>query len=333
MCRMTGVRKAAARLGPLKRVLITGATGFIGRSLVAQLIDSRRFSIRAAVRRESREWPDSVERVVLGDLAPDSDWRMALLDLDVVVHLAGRAHVMREEAIDPLAEFRRVNVECTLNLAKQAAATASVRRFVFMSSVGVNGTATASVPFSEWDNPSPQEAYAVSKYEAETALKLLAAQTGLEVGIIRPPLVYGPDAPGNFGRLCRLVRRGLPLPFGAIHNRRSLVALGNLVDFIVTCMEHPSAANETFLVSDGDDLSTTDLVCRLAHAMGHRARLVPVPASALMAGATLLGKRELAQRLLGSLQVDISKARRVLGWVPPISVDEGMRRVTASQQV
>jgi nucleoside-diphosphate-sugar epimerase len=310
------------------KVLITGSTGFIGKAVVAQIIESERFAVRAVVRRESRAFPDSVEQVVIGDLKSQVDWKDALSGVDVVVHLAGRAHVMREDAIDPIAAFRQVNVECTLNLARQAAA-GSVRRFVFMSSVGVNGTATESVAFSESDTPCPREEYAVSKYEAEKALRLLAGQTGLEVGIIRAPLVYGPDAPGNFGRLCRLVRRGVPLPFGAIYNRRSLVALGNLVDFTITAIEHPCAANEIFLVSDGDDLSTPDLIGRLGEVLGRPVRLVAVPASVLMAAATLLGKRRVAQRLIGSLQVDISKARRVLGWVPPMSVDDGLRRVAA----
>ena len=329
---MTAAIGAKESTGRTITALITGATGFIGRALVARLMDSRRVAIRAAVRRRSNVLSDGVQQVVVGDLAPDLDWGSALAGVDTVVHLAARAHVLREDAVEPLAEFRRVNVGCTLNLARQAAATGSTRRFVFLSSIGVNGTATQSAPFSESDELHPQEDYAVSKAEAEEALRLLADQTGMEVVIIRPPLVYGPNAPGNFGRLYRLVRRGLPLPFGAVHNSRSLVSLGNLVDFIVTCMEHPAAANESFLVSDGDDLSTPDLMRRLAHAMGRPSRMLPLPPGVLMAAAVLLGKRDMARRLLGSLQVDISKARRVLGWVPPLTVDEGLRQAAASHK-
>ncbi len=306
--------------------LITGASGFIGRALVARLSDAGRLPVTGTVRHSSPALPNSVQQIVLGDLSPDTDWSHALQGRDRVVHLAARAHVMRDR-VEPLAEFRRINVECTLNLARQAVMS-GVRRFVFVSSVGVNGTATAAAPYRESDPPAPREPYAVSKWEAEDALRLLSNSTGMEIVIIRPPLVYGPDAPGNFGRLYRLVRRGIPLPFGAVQNSRSLVGLQNLVDFIVMCMEHRSAAGETFLVSDGEDLSTADLIRRMAGAMGRTCRLVPVPPAVLMAGATLVGRREMAQRLMGSLQVDISKARRILGWVPPVSVDEGLRRAS-----
>jgi nucleoside-diphosphate-sugar epimerase len=281
--------------------------------------------VRASVRRPSNLLPHGIEQVVTGDLGPETNWQAALSGADTVVHLAARAHVLEEKTDDPLREFRLVNVEATWNLARQAAA-GSVRRFVFVSSIGVNGNSTGLVPFSERDAPHPQEAYAVSKHEAEQALRDLAAHSSMETVVIRPPLVYGPEAPGNFGRLCRLVQRAPLLPFGSVDNRRSLIALDNLVDFIVTCMEHPSAANETFLVSDGEDLSTTDLMRRLARAMGKPSRLIPVPSALLMTGAALAGRRQMAQRLIGSLQVDISKARRILGWVPPVSVDEGLRR-------
>ena len=304
--------------------LVTGTTGFVGTALVARLVDEGRFFVRAAVRRESGELPAAVERVVVGDLTPDADWEPALAGVDAVVHLAARVHVMREATADPLAEFRRVNVGGTLNLARQAAA-AGVRRFVFLSSVKVNGEG-GSAAYRETDPPAPQDAYGISKHEAELGLHEIAAETGIEVVIIRPPLVYGPGVKANFHALLRAVARGMPLPLGAIHNRRSLVALDNLVDLIVTCIDHPAAANQTFLVSDGEDLSTTELIRRLARAMGRPARLIPVPTVALMAGATLLGKREMAARLCGSLQVDITKARKVLGWTLPVSVDEGLRR-------
>jgi nucleoside-diphosphate-sugar epimerase len=233
---------------------------------------------------------------------------------------------MREKAAEPLVEFRRVNALGTLNLARQAV-QAGVKRFVFLSSVKVNGERGV---YSEAAPPAPVDAYGVSKAEAELGLRQLATDTGMEVVIVRSPLVYGPGVKANFQTLMHAVARGVPLPLGAIHNHRSMVALDNLVDFILTCIEHPAAANETFLVSDGEDLSTTDLIRRLARAMGRPARLIPVPASVLLGGAMLLGKHEMAQRLLASLQVDISKARQLLGWVPPISVDEGLRRAAAS---
>jgi nucleoside-diphosphate-sugar epimerase len=229
-----------------------------------------------------------------------------------------------------LAEFRLVNVQGTLNLARQAV-EAGVKRFVFISSIGVNGAQTAlGKPFSEANLPKPHNAYALSKWEAEQGLLRIADETGLEVVIIRPPLVYGLDAPGNFGSLLRSVQRGWPLPLGAVYNQRSLVALDNLVDFIVTCITHPQAAYQTFLVSDRQDLSITELVRGMAQAAGVPARLLPVPVWALQAGASLLGKGDVVQRLCGNLQLDISKARSLLGWVPPVSVEEGLRRATGS---
>jgi nucleoside-diphosphate-sugar epimerase len=308
------------------RVLVTGATGFVGTTLIARLVNDRRFDVRGAVRREASALPAGVERIAVGDLTPEVDWQHAVAGADAVVHLAARVHVMREAAADSLEEFRRVNVEGSLNLARQAA-VAGVRRLVFLSSVKVNGEMGT---FTEADIPAPEDAYGISKLETELGLRRIAAETGMEVVIIRPPLVYGPGVKANFQALIRAVARGIPLPLGAIENRRSLVALDNLVDSILTCIGHPAAANETFLVSDGEDLSTTDLIRRLARAMGRPARLIPVPAAVLMAGASLLGKREVAQRLLGSLQVDISKALRVLGWVPRVSVDEGLRRAVAA---
>ena len=251
------------------------------------------------------------------------------MSCNVVIHLAARVHVMKEYVDDPLSHFRRVNVEGTLNLARQSV-SAGVRRFVFISSIGVNGVRTApGRSFSEMENTNPHNAYALSKWEAEKGLMLLSEETGLEVVILRPPLVYGLGAPGNFAALMRAVQRSWPLPLGTVHNQRSLVALDNLVDLIVTCITHPQAANQTFLVSDGQDLSTTELVRGMAQAAGVPARLLPVPVWALQAGASLLGKGDAAQRLCGNLQVDISKARSLLGWVPPLSVEEGLRRAMA----
>jgi len=265
----------------------------------------------------------------LATRADSADWGKVLFGITTVVHLAARVHVMHDTEADPLMAFRVVNVEGTLNLTRQAAA-AGVKRFVFISSVKVNGELTQSGrAFTEADSPDPQDAYGLSKHEAEQGLRQLAVDTGMEVVIIRPPLVYGPGVKANFAALMRAVQRGWPLPLGAVPNQRSLVALSNLVDFIVTCIAHPQAANQTFLVSDGQDLSTTELVRGMARAAGVPARLLPVPVWALQAGATLLGKGDAVQRLCGNLQVDISKARQLLGWVPPISIDEGLRRVVA----
>jgi nucleoside-diphosphate-sugar epimerase len=310
-------------------ILVTGATGFVGAALVARLAREGT-QTRACVRRDDAATPDGVHMVqVGGGLTADTDWSRALIGVSVVVHAAARVHVMDDTAADPLTEFRRVNVEGTLNLARQAAA-AGVRRFVFISSIKVNGESTLpEQPFTPDDKPAPLDAYGVSKMEAEQGLRELAAQTGMEVVIIRLPLVYGPGVKANFAALMRAVQRGWPLPLGAVHNQRSLVALDNLVDFIVTCLSHPQAANQTFLVSDGHDLSTTELVRGLACAAGVPARLLPVPVWALQAGAALLGKGDAVQRLCGNLQVDIAKARTLLGWVPPVSVDEGLRRAVA----
>jgi UDP-glucose 4-epimerase len=240
---------------------------------------------------------------------------------------------MQEATADPLEEFRRVNVQGTLNLARQAAA-AGVRRFVFVSSIKVNGEATQlGRPFTADDAPAPLDSYGVSKMEAEQGLREIALQTGMEVVIIRPSLVYGPSVKANFAAMMRWLKRGVPLPLGAIHNQRSLVSLDNLVGLIVTCLTHPAAANQTFLVSDGEDASTTELLRRMGQAMGHPARLIPVPTSWLKLAAAMVGKRDVAQRLCGSLQVDISKTRELLGWAPPVSLDEGLRRAAAGHEL
>jgi nucleoside-diphosphate-sugar epimerase len=255
----------------------------------------------------------------------NTDWSSALLNQDIVIHCAARVHIMNESSADPLATFRAVNVEGTLNLALQAAG-AGVKRLIFLSSVGVNGVETFDIPFNENDVAMPHSPYAVSKYEAELGLRLVAEQTGLEVVIIRPPLIYGAGAPGNFQSLIKWLLRGVPLPLGAIKNRRSYVALGNLLDLLVLCLDHPAAANESFLVSDGEDLSTTDLLRRMGSALGKPARMLSVPTALLRLGAAVLGKPEIAQRLCGSLQVDIGKARGLLGWTPPLSVHDGLKQ-------
>jgi nucleoside-diphosphate-sugar epimerase len=311
------------------QVLISGANGFVGHALCAEAV-ARGLTVRG-VTRAPVDLPMDVENFVIGSIDGNTVWRGPLAGCDAVVHLAARAHVIHEAATDPLAEFRRVNLHGTLNLARQAA-VAGVRRFVFISSIGVNGAETLQHPFTPHDVAAPHSPYAVSKHEAELGLQALAAETGMEVVIIRPPLVYGPNAPGNFGSLMRWLKRGVPMPLGAIHNRRSLVALDNLVDLIVLCLTHPAAANQTFLVSDGEDVSTTELLRRMGQAMGRPARLLPVPASWLKLAAAMVGKPDVAQRLCGSLQVDIEKTRRLLGWTPPLSLVEGLRRAAAGMQ-
>ena len=302
-------------------ILVTGANGFVGRALVQHLR-----SLGLAVTAVSR----SATQAALPDdhrVARYEDAAALMAGHACVVHLAARVHVMKETAADPLADFCAANVALSETLAR-AAAAAGVRRFVFLSSVKVQGERTRpGRPFSEQDAPAPEDAYGVSKARAEASLRQIAAQTGLELVTVRPPLVYGPGVQANFAALMRAVARGWPLPLAALDNRRSLVALDNLLDFIVQCIQQAAAADQTFLVSDGEDLSTPALVRRMALAMGRPARLLAVPLPLLRAAAGLAGKQSQLQRLEESLQVDISKARRVLKWQPVVSVDEGLRRI------
>lgn len=291
-----------------RQFYVTGGSGFIGARLIKQL-GSRGSAVTAAVR----------------DVAAGVGWANDVAGHDVVIHCAARVHVLDESAVDPLAEFRRANVNATLQLARQAAA-AGVRRFIFISSIKVHGESTApGRPFTAFDTPAPQDAYGISKLEAELGLRQLAQETGMELVIIRPVLVYGPGVKANFRNMLRWLSKGVPLPLGAIHNRRSLLGLDNLVDLIMTCIDHPGAEGETFLASDGEDLSTTQMLQRLGRALGKPARLVSVPAGVLYVGAGLVGKSSVAQRLCGSLQVDICHTCAVLNWTPPVSVNEGFR--------
>jgi nucleoside-diphosphate-sugar epimerase len=308
-------------------ILITGVTGFVGGALVKRLMAGGACGgVVASLRRLDASLPDGVKLVQVGDLLPTTDWSMALQQVDAVVHCAARVHVMQDSANNPLEAYRHVNVQGTLNLAQQAA-QAGARRFVFVSSIKVNGEATLpGKPFRADDEPAPLDPYGLSKMEAEQGLREFSAQTGMEVVIVRPPLVYGPGVKANFASMMRWLAKGVPLPLGAIHNTRSMVALDNLVDCLVTCLKHPAAAGQTFLVSDGEDVSTSQLLRRTAHAMGKPARLLPVPAVFLQWGASLLGKGDVAQRLCGSLQVDISKTRQLLGWSPPLTLDQGLKK-------
>ena len=292
------------------KLLITGANGFVGSALCAKAKET--FSIIAATRAE------------VGEIDKHTDWQTLLQGVDVVVHLAARVHIMNDNSKDPLNDFRLVNVEGTLNLAQQAV-QAGVKRFIFISSIKVNGESTLlGQPFTADDAPNPQDAYGQSKYEAELALKQLAEKTGLEVVIIRPPLVYGVGVKANFYSMMCWLNRSVPLPLGAIKNKRSLVALDNLVDLILTCTTHANAVNQTFLVSDDEDLSTTDLLRRMAKALGKKAYLLPIPSGLLEFAVRLIGKQAIAQRLCGSLQLDISKTRQLLNWTPPVSVDTAL---------
>lgn len=308
--------------------MVTGAGGFIGTRLVAELI-SRGVPVTAAVRRPA-SFPQSVRVAQVGEIGSQTDWRVALDDCDAVVHLAARVHMMEDAGANPVDAYREVNVAGTLALARQAESV-GVRRFVFISSIKVNGEASpAGRGFTEDDAPAPVDPYGISKAEAEQALFALAEQSPMEIVAIRPPLVYGPGVKANFLSMTRWLSRGVPLPLGALNrNRRTLVAVDNLIDLIITCTTHPAAANQVFLAGDGEDLSTVELLQRTARALNKRARLVPIPVTWLGAAAALLGRKNVAHRLTNSMQVDISKARRLLNWRPPVSVDDGLRRAVA----
>ncbi len=303
-------------------LLVTGASGFVGRALIEQAI-GRGWRVRAAVRREV-PFPAECEVSIVGDMGPDTDWRDALRECDAVVHLAARVHVMREGVPDPVREFERINVQGTANLARQAAVS-GLRRLVFTSSVKVHGE-ERSVPYREHDPPAPEGPYAESKWKAEESLRAIGEQTGLEVSIVRPPLVYGEGVRGNFLEMMRWLHKGVPLPFGSLSSKRSFVAVDNLADLLLLCAHHPFAADQVFLVSDGEDLSTTELLCRVARALGRPARLWPAPAWLLKRLADAVGRGEVARRLCDSLQVCPEKARRVLGWAPTVQVDDALRR-------
>jgi len=306
------------------RVLVTGASGFIGRALCDPLALAGHV-VTPAVRRES----GLPNEVVVGEIGASTDWRDALAGCDAVVHLAARVHETNDTQ-DPLALYRSSNTEATLNLARQAAG-AGVKRFVFISTIKVNGEGR-DAPYRESDAPAPVDAYAISKWEAEQGLQRIARETGLEVVILRPPLVYGPGAKANFLRLMQAVQKGWPLPLGAIHNRRSVLYLGNLVDAIRLCVEHPDAAGHPFLLDDGEAVSTPQLIRAVAHAMGRPARLLSVPVGWLELAGTLLGKRSAVTRLAGSLFVDSSLIRTRLGWTPPFSIEAGLAAtVTAAK--
>ncbi len=313
------------------KILLTGATGFIGQALVSELM-LKNFDISITVRQKTNLFPDEVKQFVVGSFESNSDFSESLAKVDCVIHLAGKAHVLDKTKTSTLDEFRKINTELTLNLAKQAVA-AGVDRFIFLSSIGVNGNQNIR-PFLESDIPNPQEPYAISKYEAEQGLLKFAKNSSLEVVIIRPPLVYGNNAPGNFGRLIKWASAKfmLPLPLGAVNNDRSLIAIDNLVSFIIVCALHPKSANEIFLISDDDNLSTTKLLKRVARVFNKKAILLPVPVNWMIFLAKLFGKEADLVRLFSSLVVNSSKARDLLDWSPVTTLDEQLSKITPNEK-
>lgn len=304
------------------KILVTGANGFVGRAVCSLLHRSGHY-VRGAVRCRGVSLPTGVQAISVGELDADTDWTRAMQRTDVVIHLAGRTHVLRETSSNPKDAFHRQNVEGTSRLARMAA-EAGVTRLIFVSSIKVNGDATYGAPFRETDRPFPHGHYAVSKYQAEQELRRISRRSSLEVVIVRPPLIYGPGVKGNLLSLLRIVDRGVPLPIGGIDNRRSLISIDNLVELIALCVDHPHAAGQVFLASDGEDMSTPELVRILAAGMERSVSLINLPPSLLRFGSALLCKQALCDRLCGSLAVDNLKARSVLGWTPSKPVKEGL---------
>lgn len=299
--------------------MITGAGGFVGQAL-CQAMQDRGIKFFGVTRTSMPTAPNSP---IVQNIVPSTDWRADLENVEAVVHLAGRVHVVQDSSLDPLSAYRQANVDTTINLASQCAVV-GVRRFIYVSSIKVNGELTTVQPFCESNIPAPEDPYGISKHEAELGLRKLSQETGLEVVIIRPPLVYGPRVKANFLQLMRWVHRGIPLPLASVDNRRSMVYAGNLVDLIIRCLTHDAAPGRTFLVSDDHDVSVAELVRHLAGAMGRRPMLFPLPQGALRLGAQLVGKGQMAGRLLDSLQVDIELTKRVLQWTPPYSFVAGI---------
>lgn len=312
------------------KVLITGGTGFIGQHLVNDLLSTENYSVVVATRKPQNSQEVGVEYRYIEDIGPDTNWESVLSDIDIVIHAAARAHVLREEADNPIDKFRTTNVQGTKALA-HACLKADVDRFIYLSSIGVNGNSTTTYPFSAYDFPDPQEPYAQSKLEAEQILKESLGDSEIKLVVVRPPLVYGPEAPGNFGLLAKVMQYGIPLPLAGINNARSFVSVWNLSDLIRTCIEAPKADDATVLVRDGEDISTSELLQKMALAQGRNPRLFWVPSTLLKVAATLLGKRQIYDRLFDSLQVDDTVTREILGWEPPLSLDGGIKRSLSTE--
>jgi nucleoside-diphosphate-sugar epimerase len=308
----------------MSNLLITGANGFVGRALVSKLALESNHFVRASVRKKITQFPSQIKVVENMDASSDTNWTDALRDIDIVVHLLARVHIMDDKAADPLREFRNINVDVTIALAKEAARS-GIKRFIFLSSVKVNGESTFDRPFTETNLAHPEDAYAISKWEAEEALRQIGKETGMEVVIIRSPLVYGPNVKANFLKMMQYVKRGIPLPLGSIQNKRSLIGIDNLIDFITTTISHPKAANQTFLISDDEDISTTDLLRRIGDCMEKPARLIPIPPKILSFLFKIMGRQDFGDRLLASLEVDITKAKKLLAWSPPLTLNEGLK--------
>jgi nucleoside-diphosphate-sugar epimerase len=307
-----------------ERVVVTGANGFIGRGVLKGL-HAHGIPVLGTVRllQGGDEEAKNMDLVPVGDLGPETNWEGVLTNAKAVIHLAGLAHILTETSPDLLAAYRLVNVAGTERLARSAARL-GVKRFIYLSSIGVNGNTSSFIPATEGDQPAPHNAYARSKWEAEQILQGIGRDTGMEIVIVRPPLVYGPGVKANFLALMRLVDRGVVLPFGKVDNLRSLLGLDNLVDFLCLCLDHPKAAGQTFLVADGEDVSTPDLIRTIAAAMGKPARLLPVPPRLLWLAGRLTGRSETLNKVCGSLRLDISKARQMLGWKPIIGLSDGI---------
>jgi nucleoside-diphosphate-sugar epimerase len=312
-------------------IAVTGASGFVGRAVCQKLMEER-LEVRALVRDAQRACAalsSSGAKIEICPLAEGAVWSPERFEgVRAVIHLAAKAHVPSKIELNAPSSFLRANRDLTLNVAKLAA-EAGVERFVFVSTIGVNGRLTSTQPFRESDLPNPHDAYSIAKWEAEEGLRALAERSGLGVVILRPPLVYGRAVPANFLRLLALVGSGIPLPFGSVCNRRSLLYVGNLVDAIVRCIEHPKAANQTFLLSDGEDVSTPQLIRRLAAALRRSPRLVQMPIPLLTFAGRVFGKADQMSRLTGSLQVDSSRIRQVLDWSPPYSMEQGLAETVA----
>ena len=298
------------------KILVTGANGFVGKAL-CQALRNRGDNYLGSVRDKALTIKGQ-DYIIVESLDANTDWRKALDGCDTVVHLAGRAHILNDNIADSLAAFRLTNTQGTLNLAEQAA-KCGVSRFIFLSSIGVNGSVTSGIPFTPNDSPSPHSPYSVSKLEAEIGLREIARRTTLDVVIIRSPAIYGKDSPGNFGLIEKFIKYGIPLPFGSIDNKRSLVAIENMVSFIMVCIEHQRAGNELFLISDDDDLSTLEIVELLGKLIGKKPRTVKLPLKLLRCILTILGKRKAAVSLMSDLQLDVDRSRQLLGWSPPFN--------------